>query len=185
MNATRAADTANDTEAAQRFYTRAQAVKPAEDGSEYARGLLRSGSSGMTLGFNDEITATLVAAGQKAVDIWNGTEDPATFGEVYSSVVEAERAGQEQFAEENPKTAFASEVVGGVLTGGVGTARALAAATATKVGSRVLGGATSKVGRRAFLQVSCVFDPVRYAQPVPHRFVHVPCPLQKTGKTLF
>jgi len=82
----------------------------------FIRGLLQNIGQGVSLGFSDEITAALTAV---PAALSTGT----SVSEAFTSILDAERLGQEQFAEEQPKTAFAAQLTGGLLTGGVGASK--------------------------------------------------------------
>lgn len=75
---------------------------------------------GLSFGFSDEIAGALGAA--------VGTFDPnlegTTFGERFRGIRDAARDNAAAFSERNPGTALASEIGGGLLTGGFGAARA-------------------------------------------------------------
>ncbi len=73
----------------------------------YAAGLASEAAQGATLGFSDEIMAALDK-------IIGGEYDPERY-----------RAVNEAFASENPKTALAAQIGGGLATGGAGAARVL------------------------------------------------------------
>ncbi len=74
---------------------------------------------GVSLGFSDEL-AGLLGAIPAAISTGNGVV------ESYKGVRDAARGNYEGYREENPKTALAAELGGGLLTGGMGGGRALA-----------------------------------------------------------
>ena len=89
-----------------------------EQGADFEVGALRSLASGVSAGFGDEIEAFFRTL---------NAPPTAPFRERLSTSLDEIRAEQEQFAQENPKTAFGLEVAGGLTTGGVGASRAAAA----------------------------------------------------------
>ena len=94
--------------------------KPAEDEDYNVSGLLRTAiGQGAALGFGDEIEAGL-RTGFGLLGDYGATRD-------------AIRADVKDFAEENPMTALAAEIGGGLITGGVGGARAAGTALGRKV----------------------------------------------------
>ncbi len=87
----------------------------------YGAGLFDAVTSGMSLGFGDELTAAESALlGRTPEGGWFDYSQP--MGERYDRALEAERAQGRQFAKENPVSAIAGEIGGGILTGG-GAAR--------------------------------------------------------------
>ncbi len=98
----------------------AEASAPAPDVPITGRNVARSALQGLTLGFGDEITGGLVAG------IGKLTGDERPIGDIYREARDAERAELAAFEEANPKTALASSIGGGVISGGLGAARALA-----------------------------------------------------------
>lgn len=85
-------------------------------------GLLRTAAQGTTLGFSDELGGVY--------DALTAREEGQSFGEAYRQGRDASRERLDAFKEANPKSAFAAEVAGGLLTGGVGAARAGASSLA-------------------------------------------------------
>ena len=71
-----------------------------------ASGIGRMAAQGVTLGFSDEIGAGAVAA-------WDSFNDK-DFSESFDTRLAQNRAELDSFRQANPKTAFASEVVGSV-----------------------------------------------------------------------
>jgi hypothetical protein len=114
----------------------------------YLRGLTQNIAQGTTLGFSDEITGVLVAAAAEVRDILTPGNDGQTFNEVRRDVQGLERESQKAFAEENPKTAFAAEIAGGVATGGVGAAK-IAGAKVFQGAKTVAGRVTQKLSAQA------------------------------------
>ena len=118
------ADATGDVKAAQQARLRYEAWKQGddvspqtldpsprqEDSPSMARGIARSLGEGAFLGFGDELAGLTVTLAAKAT----GDKRPAM--EIYNEVVGAEREGQSQFREENPKTALAANVLGGLTT---------------------------------------------------------------------
>jgi hypothetical protein len=119
-----------------------------QEKASYFRGLLQTIAKGQTMGWSDNITGALVAAAAEIKDIVTPGNDGQTFGEVYRDVSSAERMGQEQFAQENPKTAIGAELVGGLTTGGVGASK-IAGAKVFQGAKTVLGKTAQKVGAQA------------------------------------
>ena len=94
--------------------------KPAEDEGYNVSGLLRTAiGQGAGLGFGDEIEAG-VRTGFGLLGDYSKTRDDI-------------RGDVKDFAEENPMTALAAEIGGGLITGGVGGARAAGTALGRKV----------------------------------------------------
>ena len=119
-----------------------------QEKESYFRGLLQTISKGQTMGWSDDITGVLVAAAAEVKDVLTPGNDGQTFGEVYRDVSSAERMGQEQFAKENPKTAIAAELTGGLTTGGVGASK-IAGAKVFQGAKTALGRTTQKVAAQA------------------------------------
>lgn len=84
---------------------------------------------GLSFGFSDELSGALGAIVGTFDDDLEGT----TFGERYRGVRDAARGNAAAFEERNPGTALTAELAGGLLTGGVGAARAGAARVAGSV----------------------------------------------------
>lgn len=131
------ADKAGDTDAARKL---AHAIKTMraerqpesnpKTNDSYALNTAREGIQGMTLGFSDEIGAGMAALAASM------TSD-AKFTDAYNDIVKHVRNEQNAFREENPKTAMAAQLVGGLATGGAGFAKFGAKQAATNIG-RVL-----------------------------------------------
>ena len=85
----------------------------------YGLNLFREGLQGLTLGTSDEVGAA-IAAGVAAA------KDGANFKDAYSEILGSVNQEQNAFREENPKTALAAQVAGGVATGGLGLAKTVA-----------------------------------------------------------
>ena len=95
-------------------------IKPQEQKQDYNSGLqtARAGLQGLTFGFSDEVQAAMAAAGASVFD-------GADFGDAYSTIQKSLGDKRDAFAEDNPGTALAAEIAGGVLTGGIGGAKVL------------------------------------------------------------
>jgi len=91
-----------------------------EEKQDYNSGLqtARAGLQGLTLGFSDEVGAGIAALGATVFD-------GANFGDAYSTIQKSLGDKREAFSEDNPGTALAAEIAGGVLTGGLGGAKVL------------------------------------------------------------
>lgn len=120
---------------------------------------------GLLLGFGDEAAAAMRAGLDVGVAGLFGEEASlygGEFGKAYNAIVQQQRDVEQRFAQQNPNVALASEVAGGVLSGGLtgagalrgaakiaaerGTTRGLNAAVAGAVG---LGeGATYALGEK-------------------------------------
>jgi len=98
-----------------------QKPKPKLKLPEYSRGLGRSILQGALLGWGDEAAAgvaTAIAAGKQIIDkkeIPSGED----VGGIYRDIKGSEALNQAQFVDENPKTALAAEIGGGVVTAGL------------------------------------------------------------------
>jgi len=77
---------------------------------------------GLSFGFSDELAGGIGAGINSIAGIFGGGtgED---FGDAYRGIRDAARSNVDAFSERNPKTALATEIVGGMLTGGAGAAR--------------------------------------------------------------
>lgn len=96
--------------------------------ADYAGGLVKSVGHGLLSGFGDEFDAAVNAVPLAAVRAVGG--EPFDVGKAYDDRLTQYRGGLEEFREENPVTAFTSEV-GGAVAGAMATPlRALAAAPA-------------------------------------------------------
>jgi hypothetical protein len=115
-----------------------------QSGIDYARGLLQSQARGSLSGFGDEVVGGARAVIDKALP--NSTYDfggdvsmeTPSFPQTYAQYRDDERAVTKQFEDENPKTALAANIAGGLGnplnkvaptagTGGLWKSRALAA----------------------------------------------------------
>ena len=94
----------------------AQAAPPEEQGqstTDAVRGGLESFNQGSTLGFGDEIAA----GGRTLIEMFKPSsygEDTQDFADTYKMYRDDQRGVREQFAEENPKSALALSVAGGI-----------------------------------------------------------------------
>ncbi|MFA0813724.1 hypothetical protein [Microbulbifer epialgicus] len=79
-------------------------------------GGVRSALQGLTLGFSDELGALTTAGYESLV---NGRDFKQEYNHQHDTLAEE----REQFSEDYPKTAVATELAGGVLTGGAGLAK--------------------------------------------------------------
>ncbi len=79
-------------------------------------------AQGATLGFSDEL-AGLGSASLNSVKGLFGGGNENTFGENYRTARDEARGNLDAFRSRNPGTALASELAGGLLTGGLGAAR--------------------------------------------------------------
>lgn len=92
---------------------------------------------GVFFGFGDEL-AGVTGAGVNSIANLFGKGTGDSFGEAYRGIRDVARSRHEAFAERNPGTALAAEIGGGLLTGGVGAARA-GAFQAAKAAPTLLG----------------------------------------------
>lgn len=151
--ALRNADAAGDEEAARRFAQEiismrnkpeAQEPKQPEEKPKatggYGRNIGRQLLQGLTLGYGDEI-ASGIAAVPASIATGNNYFD------VYKDIRNDEREQVKRFAENNPKAALASNVAGGLLTGGAGAVRSGAAKSLPKLAAYGAGtGAVAGLG---------------------------------------
>ncbi len=79
-------------------------------------------AQGATLGFSDEIAGVGSASLNSIKGLFGGGNDQS-FGDNYRSARDDARGDLEAFRSRNPGTALASELAGGLLTGGAGAAR--------------------------------------------------------------
>jgi len=100
----------------------AQIEKPAgaPDINKGAEGV-RKFAQGLTFGFGDEIEAKIRQAGSRAADLFGpNNEGATTSADYYKTVRDSLRAKGDEFSRQNPKSALALELAGGlVLPGGV------------------------------------------------------------------
>tara|TARA_R110000851_G_scaffold333427_1_gene513114 strand:+ start:1174 stop:3168 length:1995 start_codon:yes stop_codon:yes gene_type:complete len=94
---------------------------------------------GLALGAGDEVVGTLRG-------LWNATGSDQSYGDAISEGIDAERAANTAFEEENPYASTALQIGGGLLTGGIGAGRA-AAAKGLSLGAKAL--QSGKVGAQA------------------------------------
>lgn len=141
------ADKAGDTEAAKKLASalkqmrQPQAEAPQKPNDSYALNTAREGLQGMTFGFSDELGAGMAALAASM------TTD-ATFNDAYKDIVGHVRQEQNAFRDENPKTAFAAQMAGG-LASGVGGLAKLGAKEGAKLGARVAQNALVGAGEGA------------------------------------
>ena len=133
-----------DEQSGQWMPMQAQTEQPAPQGTSFSD-VVRGGLSGATLGFGDELRGGAFGL----MNVLGGTGD---FGESYRSYRDSERAELDRFRQESPGAALASELAGGLLTGGLGGKRAAgtalarnlaAAPVATRMGAASLAGGTA------------------------------------------
>ena len=74
---------------------------------------------GLALGAGDEVVGTLRG-------LWNATGSDQSYSDAINQGIDAERAANEAFEEENPWASGALQIGGGLLTGGIGAGRAAA-----------------------------------------------------------
>lgn len=86
-------------------------------------GLSHAIEQGSALAFGDELTGAGSATAAKVKSLFGGR--PVDWGKAYNQAVTARRAQARDYTRENPKTALAAELAGGVMTGGGGAGRAL------------------------------------------------------------
>lgn len=117
-----------------------------------ARGLLQ----GATLGFSDELAAPIGAAFVKGrellPEVLGGIEDTGkSFSELTEEGKGELRTRQKQLREVAPATTLATEIIGGVATGGVGLAKTAALKGVAGFGAKVAsGGALGAVSGAGF-----------------------------------
>jgi hypothetical protein len=137
-----------------------------DDASSMAGSLAQGIAQGATLGFHDEAAAALRAGTGEFFDKYLGStlyglgvgteggegsflerfkqykdmaEDPRGFGEKYQTALESQRSALETARQEDPWTTGIAEVVGGLGTGGVGAAKAVAGQGLRKGAARLAG----------------------------------------------
>lgn len=93
---------------------------PVEQNSDYSGGLqgVRAGLQGLSFGLSDEVTAATAALGAKIFD-------GADFTDAYSTIQKQLGDKRDSFSADNPVLSTGLEVAGGLLTGGIGGAKAL------------------------------------------------------------
>lgn len=99
-------------------------------------GVARGALQGLTFGAGDEIVAGGTTLARKAADVVRGGD--ASLSDIYQGELERERGRLSQFREDAPKTALASEIVGGVVAP-LGAAKTIKGAAALGGG---IGGTT-------------------------------------------
>lgn len=133
----------------------AQMIKqlPPEDKSKFeqnkAVGFLNSVGQGLSFGALDEGQAALLAAvGTVLPESMGGLPEGKSFGENYRGIRDVQRERNQEFREEDPVLAYGGEIVGGLVTGGTGLARAGATAVRGANAARVArtGAAMGAVG---------------------------------------
>ena len=82
---------------------------------EYSRGVGRSLLQGALLGFGDEAAAGIATG---IAGITGAIPEGKTIGDTYREIKGQEAIDQAAFADENPKTAMAAELAGGLITAG-------------------------------------------------------------------
>ena len=82
---------------------------------------VRKFAQGLTFGFGDELEAKIRQAGSRAADLFGpNNEGATTSADYYKTVRDSLRAKGDEFSRQNPKTALALELAGGLaLPGGV------------------------------------------------------------------
>lgn len=120
--ALRNAHAAGDTQAAQAL---AGALQSYSEPSEERGTIADSLGQGALLGFSDEIAGALGAV-PASFTVNDGIMNALKgIPDAYRGIRDQARINADAFAERNPGTALASEIAGGLLTGGVGAGRAL------------------------------------------------------------
>lgn len=102
-----------------------QLAAPAVDGQGYGNDLAQAAGDGLFFGFGDEISARLNA--MTGYDARTGSY--GNFGTTYADQLAAVRGEQDQFREENPKTAFGAQMAGAVAPALLGVGAVASAAT--------------------------------------------------------
>ncbi len=136
VEALRSADAAGDQQAAMRFaellktkqYSEntepEQTETPQEDEQSFKDklvGTINAGGQGLTFGFADEAQAAMLSlVGTNLPESMGGLPDSISLAEAYRGIRDELRGNNKEFAEENPKTALAAEILGGAATGGTG-----------------------------------------------------------------
>jgi len=119
------ADAAGDTEAATKLALMYRRLMP----KKVEAVDLNSGSiadalgQGAMFGFSDEIAGGLGASVNSVANLF-GAGSGESFGKAYEGIRDAARYNLKNYQKNNPKTALAAELAGGLLTGGAGAARA-------------------------------------------------------------
>lgn len=133
LKALRAADQAGNTQDAKRLAEIAAQMqaggyapkKPSVTKAQQSQAgtIADSLGKGLSFGFADEIAGLTGAAVNSLMNKF-GRGTGESFGDAYTGIRDIARMREEGFAERNPGTALAAEIGGGLLTGGVGAARA-------------------------------------------------------------
>jgi hypothetical protein len=89
------------------------------------KGGVRALGQGLTMNLADEVSSGMGAFGGMASDFITGSDDDRGFGQRYSDQMDASANLREDFREEMPNTALASEIGGAVAGGGAGVAKVL------------------------------------------------------------
>lgn len=134
-----AADKAGDTAAAQQLANALRSYTAPEDKvpQRVSGSVADAAGQGVFAGLSDEITGGIGAIGSyldRSPEAQSAFKD-LSFGERYSQVRDQARAQNKEYTEENPATALAATLAGGLLTGGVGVAR---------TGATTLGGVAAR-----------------------------------------
>ncbi|MBM3450504.1 MAG: hypothetical protein FJX78_05920 [Armatimonadetes bacterium] len=116
----------------------------ADRAADYALGLMRAASQGLTFNYGDEISG----AGTEAYSALRSaiTGDPYRFGEQYAATVDRERRMADQFRRDNPLASTTAETIGSVVSGVAAaplTAGAAAAGVAPSFGRQIMQGAAT------------------------------------------
>ena len=117
-------------------YVPQAAPEPApEPQADTGAGILNPLAQGLTFGFSDELAAGLGAvAGKVLPESMGGMPSGHSVAETYRDIRNQIREETEAFREQNPKTAFAAEMAGGLATGGAGGARIAGSQAAQQLG---------------------------------------------------
>lgn len=113
---------------------------PQSGGKKLATGLLTAANSA-SFGFGEEFGSHANALIDEGLELL-GFQAPASYKDRYESYRDNSRQALDQFREENPGTALALDVAGGLTTGGIGAAKTGLLKGASTVGRVVKGAAT-------------------------------------------
>lgn len=113
---------------------------------DYKRGVGRSILQGALLGFGDEAAAGLATGMAKVA---GNIPEGRTLADTYKDIKGAEAIDQAAFVDENPKTAFGAELVGGLVTAGLTGGQSMA-------GAKTLG-QVAKVGATQGAKLGAVY----------------------------
>lgn len=97
----------------------------------YGLNLFREGLQGVSLNTSDEIGAA-IAAGMATI------KDGAKFKDAYNDIIGSIQSEQTAFRQENPKSALAAQVAGGIAAGGTGLAKVAAKTAGKGLAPRIL-----------------------------------------------